>query len=316
MNYSILNDFVTKALEWATFISLKYNDLKKLESEGFKDDLIYKETCDVLKEYVKNEEAFYNSLSFNNEEIDYMISYTSINYNIDMNVGLNTLMHDVRKEFNVGSRVIFKLESFLKEDFSTEELQVDKDDLEKHIKFQKNLWINYCLVLESFLKRYILDYSDCKEQLLYIKYLIPYLNNEIEHYLVSNYDFSEELYLDYKIIGDYFKMSDWLQTQYINLQLFDKFVDEINDFLEINDNEFQNNQNKCIVSEIIIKSISVFFDDDFLTDAINDLSEHIEKNILCFFDNSKAGEYLFDLFKDLKKDKKNFSYLSLRLPRN
>ena len=247
-----------------------------------------------------------------------MISFIAVNFNIDENESLEFLLHNQRENYNPVYRIYFRFSSLIENHFDIceEDEEEIKEEMIRHIKFQKNLLTNYCSVIESFVSSYLLSEQDYQDELLYIKYLLPFINSDIEKVFLKEFKFKENILLDFKFFGDVFRMSDIVQKQYIHLQLFDKFVNEINNILEIEDLYFKENLNKILISEIIIKSISVFFSEKEINDSLRDLSEHIIRNAVCFCDNQLAVQNVFNLKNITKKDKEKFAYLSLKLPRN
>lgn len=316
MDYDVLNNFVVNAISYASKISAKYKELELLELNGLLNVPLYNNKTIELRNLIDCENNFFNSFEFNDEEIEYMLSFISYNYSVDENESLEEILHFQKNDFNPAYRLYFKLNSSLENCFETCEDEIDEEEVIKHIKFQRNLLKNYCLVLESFVNSYLKSEQNFRNELLYIKYLLPFLNSEIEKEFIKDFKFKEELYLDFKMFGDAFGISDIIQKQYISLQFLDKFVDEINKVLEINDRYFFENEKKILISEIIIKSIAVFFSSTFIKELLVDLNEHIIENAVCFCDNQLAVQNIFNLKEITKKDKEKFAYLSLKLPRN
>lgn len=315
MDYDSLNDFISNSINFSKKIFKYYNRLSFLERSALKDMPIYKSTCLDLKKMKECEQEYYDSFSFSDDEIDYMVRFIAMNYNIDFNITIENLMHNQNCNNLIPYRVIFKLEELSDIVIHIENCEMDQEEMQNQIKFQKQILRNYCLVIESFVKKYLSMENDFKKELLYIKYLFPFINSSIEEIFLKEYDFKEQLYLDYKMYGDFFRISESIQQRFINLQLFNRFIDEINNFLEISDDLFDVSQASILISEIILKSISVFFDNEFIDNTIADLEEHIRENGQCYLNNRLAVLNILNLGDITKKDKENFSYLSLRLPK-
>jgi len=318
MDYDVLNNFLSNVYFFASKISLIYSELKGLELNGLFGMPLYQEKANELKLFLIQEKDFYNSYHFSDEELDYMISFIAVNFNIDENESLEFLLHNQRENYNPVYRIYFRLSSLIENHFDIcgEDEEEIKDEMIRHIKFQKNLLTNYCSVIESFVSSYLLSEQDYQDELLYIKYLLPFINSDIEKVFLKEFKFKENILLDFKFFGDLFRMSNLVQNQYINLQLFERLVDEINNVLEIEDRYFKDNLKEVLISEIIIKSVSVFFSEQFINDTLSDLNEHIIENAVCFCDNQLAVQNVFNLREITKKDKERFAYLSLKLPRN
>lgn len=317
MNYEMLEKNIVDALNYADQIATKYKELKTMELSGLKDSVLYKNICSELENCIKKENRFYKNICINNEEeIEYMITTLCSNYDIDVNQSLESLLHSNEKKFVPALRVVFKFENFIKDDYQSYEYYIDETELNCHLKFQKNLLKNYCLVLESFIKRYVLEEPKYNDTNLYIKYLLSFINSDMEKEFCKSFDFNSELFLDYKMYGDFFRMSNYIQEQYINLHLYKKFIDEIDRLLRINDLEFDDLMEDILVSEIILKSVSVFFDDSFMEDLLNDLNDYVFANDVLYPNNKRIIANILNLNDITKKDKAHYSYLSLKLPTN
>lgn len=315
MDYELLNQYINNMINYSNDIRVKYKELLTLELSGLKNTNLYRTVCVNLKNGILEESSYYNSFDFDEEDIEYIIDFLCEHYDIDINQSLESLLHNNVQLFSHVMRVVFKLQDLIKNNFQTEELEIDEKELNNHFIFQKNLLLNYCRVLESHISDYNKDSRNLKS-VLYIKYFLPFINTNIEKEFCNNFDFNEEIYLDYKMYGDYFRMSDVVQKQYIHLHLFNKFVDEVNDLLEIKDKDYDNSYDKIIISEIIIKSILVFFDDDFISDILDDLAEYITSNWVYYSESGRIVANLLNLDEITKKDKSKYRYLSLRLPKN
>ena len=187
MNDINLESIIEKMISYADDISIKYKELKTLELSGLKDSSLYEKVCISLKNNILEESKFYNTLGFSKDVIDYIINFICRKYSINLNQNLESLMHSKNKKFLPAMRVIFKVEMFIKNDYQSIEMFFDKKELDRHFNYQKNLLINYYLVLESHIKQYANTEVNFLESILYLKYLLPFINSSIEEEFCKNY---------------------------------------------------------------------------------------------------------------------------------
>ena len=310
MNYDILNEFIEKALSFAESISYHYEKLKTLECSNLKNEFVYTNVLNDLKRLIDKEDELYYNYVFTNDERNYIVSYICFNYGIDIELNLEKILHDNFKCFDKALRVVAKIDDMYKDDVITDDKYFDVTDAFDHIEFQKKLLNNYYLVLEEIINSYIENEKDFLEVNIHIKYLLPFIKSDIEQIFIQNSGFNDKVFLDYNMYGDYFEISRDTQEQYVQMHLFSRFVEEINNLLDIEDKNYINSANYILVSEIILKSLIIFFDNSLIDAAMADLKEHIINNSKSFINNKKIITNIFNFIENTKKDKCGY-YLSL-----
>lgn len=315
MNYNELNYFADKAMDYATKISVKYQTLRELDLDIQKNDDLYNKTFSELKELINKENIFYNKESFTTKEIEYLINYIFINYNIDADVSHESLLHKVAYSYLeiIGCRVAFKLENLIQLNEDIPDILIEKDNVNNHIYFQNILRKNYCATLRKISFEKYQNNEISNYLFSYIKYLLPFINDILETEFIENHSRYEDFYFDYQLYGNYFLIHNTVQNQYIYEIFYNTFVEEINVILETSDNEWS--EKNIEISKIIVSSLAPFFEKDFLEKMLDDLNSHIEKNYAFFKNYQNATFYLINLKDILKEEKENYKYLSL-VPKN
>lgn len=309
-------------------IKIKYKQLKTMEQSDMKDENVFKSICLELNNLYNLEQQFYQNNYFTKDDI-LIIMETLIDKNtFDPTDTMEDILHNT-KNFDSYQRIFNHFYTIFKYDTKECDDQLDgipdiiksalpiermKKQIHANYLFEKNVLNNYYLVLESFINRYLETDTEYKNALIHLKYLLSFLNSDIEkEFINNNFVFKTDLYLNYLMTGDINKISRTVQKIKLNDTIFIIFAEESARLLNIEDKDINNNNKfDIMLSKIILRSTTVFFDEDFLKIRQNEFLEFTQEKYLMFLNNKYAIKSITNIYNNTKKDKSNYKYLSLK----
>lgn len=324
---TVLEKKLIEMINIATNISIKYKQLKTMEQSNMKDESVYKSICIELANLHKEENEYYKNTKLNkNETIDLMKLLVSKN-TFDPNNNIEDVIH-AKTKFNPEQRVFYRLHDSVRYNEKDKYNIIDtipnelknklssnniKNQIKGNLLFEENVLNNYYLILESFIIKYLETDPECREDLIHTKYLLSFLNTNVEkEFIDNNFDFKTNLYLNYPMIGDFYNMPRYVQEIKLNDIIFIIFAEESARLLDIKDNEIEKNKFDIILSKIILRSTTIFFSEEFLKTRQNKFDEFMKQNYLIFLNNQYAVKSITNIYNSAKKDKSNYQYLSLK----
>lgn len=324
MRWDELRIFLNDAIKLSNDIGIKYKQLKTMELCGSMLDQIYKNTCVELNNLLLEEEKMYASNEFDKKDFENLFALLHYNYNIDTKLSIEDLLHN-QKFFDGNFRVFFiindkfkKNQDAIVENLIRQGINADlnynlKDQFKNNWCFIDSIYTNYYWVVISFINKYLETDTTIKEELVRVKYLILFLNSHIEkEFKHDNFEFQDKTYLNYHMFGDFIKMPRQIQKVNIQNILFSKFLREQFLLLDLNDKKNSGRKFDIILSEILMRSATIFLEDNFLNARKTEFDEFMKKNFIRYLNNQENIGRINRIYTNTKKDKQYYKYLSLK----
>lgn len=318
-----LDTFLQKMIDIADSIAIKYRELKTMEQSSLRDNQVYQTTCKQLENNIKDEEYYYNALKKDNFTANELLKILSLKYNIKSQIVLSDKLLEIT-DFNGYERVFFKLykiycfdsEKYYEKYASGLKCILSTSDIKKQINvgliFQKNILYEYNLVILSFIER-LLNRSNIrnKNEFIRIKYLIMFLDEDIEQYFIKNKNKIEcSPYLSFTMVGDLETMPRLVQKKYLQQALLNKITRITKKYLA----EYHRTNSDDFIwqlAEVLMRSAIIFFDEETVAKSKEEFDDLVKKNYIHFIDKQEMVNKIHNIYDSTKKDKSNYKYLSL-----
>lgn len=324
MMWDELRTFLKDAIKISNDIGIKYKQLKTMELCGSMLDQIYKNACVELNNLLLEEEKLYASKKFNENDYKSLLSILQYDYKFDITSNVESMLHSIQG-FDGVARTFFRIDDeykknqhgivdiLIKQGINTDLNYNLKDQIKNNWRFIDSIYTNFYWTIISFIDRFLETDTSFKEDLVRIKYLILFLNIPTEkEFKRDNYEFKDKTYINYQMVGDFIKMPRQIQMVNINNILFSKFSVEQVLLLNIKNSVTKNREFDIILSEIIMRSATIFLEDNFLNERKNEFDEFMKKNFIHFLNNQENIERINRVYTNTKKDKQHYKYLSLK----
>ena len=319
-----------------------YNKLTSLESENKKNTEEYNKYVNSLTYHMSLEDDFYKKYSDKPVKISEILFYLIGNEKNDFVFNLSSIMSD-KIENLIRIRIVNRLEKIITFEEYLEDEELTEDDyaclnmidaeiienLDSEITEAEEVERKYFIetsidyeiekdILNTILRilnEYINDYryQSIKDKLIKYKYLLSLTFKNIENdFIENNFEISESLYWTSKLKADGFGTDTTYFYESKHDYVEDIFVEFGNMLLDLFENCQENDINSydLIISQIVIRAISIFSDKYTLQTYYDYLKETIkDRNIL----NSGFINLLDATFESYKIDRELPSIISLRI---
>lgn len=273
-----------------------YLELYKLELNNKKDNAMFIELVNLLKEKIDEEKKIIKDIIYSDED---MYEYL---YDLDNDV-------DTAFAKRISDYVRFNNDL---------DIEIESDeDIQDMINYTKLYIIcsrNIFLIYMSFLQEYIDLDNDLRERLLNFKYCNSFINHDVENSLVmNNFSVGKENYVNLYFLGRLLKMDNNDVDKIILDCLRDTIIITIKQLLLISDIEYGDDDKRAISvnNQCMLKaSLSIISDNEYNL-FVGEINNFIRNNSN---DNNKISVGIVDdIINDRIKNKSRVKKISFGL---
>ncbi len=319
------NDFdqINDLINVTMIVSRLYDDLCNLEIEGKKDTEQYSKFFNCLDVALNTEKNQYDKCNLTFPKTVSIINYllfekfrSRAQNDIEYVVNLDYKEKVLKRILNMLVSIIAPTKSNIKEILTTTDSKLNAfySAIEIDKALEKDILNNYIYILsEKSLKENSLS---IKKNLIVSKYLVAFINQDIERNLISsNFESLDTMYISAKFLSDYIKIEkdkyDEIKKSY-GMKLVEY---QILRLLNIGDIDYDDViKSSSILSQCMIRSIFLLLDEESLENLNYDFNKLIEsKEYWNRHSKDEMGRQLVvNCFRSIKKDRSKVKIISLR----